>query len=159
MKILLNLLFIFSFLFITGCQSDAISIENIAASTRDKLPTSVGDMSPTQPFEYNEGIDMLDPTINSDPQAQKMTQLAKESLSRKFKISEDQIHLSSLEVMTWPDSGLGCPQAGIVYAQVITPGFQILFEAMGQTFSYHTDNTERVILCDVRPPHEIFLPP
>ena len=151
MKILFN--FLFLFVFVTACQADAISPENIT------LPASTGDVSPTLPSEYNEDADVPNPTINPDPQAQKMIQLAKESLSRKFKINEDQIHLSSVEAMTWSDAGLGCPQAGIVYAQVITPGFQILFEAIGQTFSYHTDNTERVILCDVRPPHEIFLPP
>jgi hypothetical protein len=88
-----------------------------------------------------------------------MIQLAKESLARKLKISEDQIYLFSAEAMIWPDASLGCPQSEIVYAQVQTPGFQIQLEAIGQSFSYHTDTVERVILCDIHPPDEIFLPP
>lgn len=152
MKISLYLFVIFGFLFITGCQSDAISAENVT------IPISTSEISPLQ-TPKSEGTDMSDPTINPDPQAQNMIQLAKESLARKFKISEDQIYVSSCKAIVWPDASLGCPQSGIVYTQVLTPGFQVLLEAIGKSFSYHTDGTERVILCDVRPPNEIFLPP
>ena len=61
---------------------------------------------------------MSDESPTVSPQAQIMVNLAKESLARKFKISEDKIHLFSVEPMVWPDAGLGCPQAGIVYAEV-----------------------------------------
>ena len=61
--------------------------------------------------------------------------------------------------MTWPDASLGCPQTGFVYDQVLTPGFQILFEAGGQSYSYHTDDTSRVIVCRIHPVDEIFLTP
>ncbi len=148
MKTLFNLLVIFGFLFIAGCQSDATSTESTTTP-----------ISPSLPSEYNESVDMSNPTLNPDSKAPKMIRLAKESLARKFKISEDQINLFSVEAMVWPDASLGCTQSGIIYAQVATPGFQILLEAMGQSFSYHTDDTERVILCDIRPPDNIFLPP
>jgi len=105
------------------------------------------------------GFSMPELTTIPDPNAQKLVQLAKESLARKFKISADQIHLSSVEAVTWPDASLGCPQPGILYAQVVTPGFQILLEAIGQAFTYHTDAKDRVILCDMRPPDEIYMPP
>ncbi|MCE9645599.1 MAG: hypothetical protein K8S20_06330 [Chloroflexi bacterium] len=135
-------------LFITGCQPDAFA----GASPTFPISTSL-------PAENNEGDEMYDPVINPDLQAQKMIQLAKLSLAGKLKISENKIHLAEMVAMAWPDTSLGCPQEGIVYAQVVTPGFQILLETMGQTFSYHTDDSERVVLCDIRPPHEIFLPP
>ena len=102
---------------------------------------------------------MPDLPMTPDPDAQRMVQLAKESLAGKFKISVDQIHLSSVQAMNWPDASLGCPQPGILYAQVVTAGFQIMLEAIGQAFVYHTDATDRVILCDMRPPDEIFPPP
>lgn len=114
---------------------------------------------PPPPGTGMEGTAMSDESMPQDPAAQRMVQLAKESLARKFKISVDQIFLSSVDAMNWPDASLGCPQPGILYAQVMTPGFQIMLEAIGQAFTYHTDTTERVILCDVRPPDEIFLPP
>lgn len=153
MKILLKLLVISGILFTTGCQSNAISTENI------NMPTPASGVSPSLPSEIKEGVDMSDPTINPDPDAEKIIQLAKESLARKFKVSEDQIHLFSIESMIWPDASLGCPQAGMVYAQVLTPGYQILFEAAGQSYSYHTDDVNRVILCQIHPPDNIFPTP
>ena len=144
MKILFNVLVIFGFLFVTGCQPAAI-------------PTGDTVTSPTA--ENNGGVDMSTPTLNPDPNAQRMTQLAKESMAKKFKVSEDQVHLSSVEAMIWPDASLGCPRAGEIYAQVLTPGFQILFEANGQSASYHTDDTSRVILCLIHPVDNIFLTP
>lgn len=159
MKILLNLFVICVLLTIAGCQSDAISTETVIMPTLNILPTSIGNLSPTLQYKNNEGDAMSDPTINPDPNAQKMVQLAKESLARKFKINEDQINLFSVEAMNWPDASLGCPQAEIVYAQVITPGFQILFESIGQSYSYHTDNIDRVILCQIHPPDNIFPTP
>jgi len=45
------------------------------------------------------------------------------------------------------------------YAQVETPGYMILLEAGGQSYNYHTDAIETVVLCDAKAPGEIFLPP
>ena len=47
--------------------------------------------------------------------------------------------LSSARPVDWPDASLGCPQEGQVYAQVVTPGFSLVFEVQGQTYEVHTD--------------------
>ena len=39
----------------------------------------------------------------------------------------------------WGDTSLGCPMPGLVYAQVITPGFRLVFDYQGQQNEYHTD--------------------
>lgn len=148
MKTIFGMLVILGVLFVAGCQADTNATDNATTPISTSLPT-----------QFNEGDDMSDPIPNPDPMVQKMVQLARESLSRKFKVSEDQINLFSVEAMTWPDASLGCPQAGIIYAQVITPGFQILFEAAGQSYSYHTDTIDRVVLCQIHPPDNIFPTP
>ncbi len=148
MKAMFNLLVLIGILFTTSCQPAKTSTEKAPA------PTSTSNI---QPPENNEGVDMTD--LIGNPQAKIMIQLAKESLARKFKISGDQIHLASIQAITWPDSSLGCPQTGFVYEQVLTPGFQMLFEAGGQSYSYHTDAASRVILCRIHPVDEIFLTP
>jgi hypothetical protein len=101
------------------------------------------------------------PTDSSelDPAAMKMAEKAREHLVKKFKLSSEQISVFSVQKATWPDAGLGCPQEGMSYAQVETPGYMILLEAGGQTYNYHTDAAENVILCDAKAPGEIFLPP
>ncbi len=52
---------------------------------------------------------------------------------------------------TWPDTSLGCPQKGMMYAQVITPGFRVVLAVNDQDYEYHTDNA-RVVLCSPQLP-------
>jgi hypothetical protein len=62
------------------------------------------------------------------------------------------VTLVASEATEWPDSGLGCPSPDALYLTVITPGYRITLEAEGQTYVYHTDRLENVVLCvDGRP--------
>ena len=36
------------------------------------------------------------------------------------------------------DGSLGCPQPGMNYVMMITPGYLIMLEANGQAYEYHT---------------------
>ena len=45
-----------------------------------------------------------------------------------------------IEAIEWPDSALGCPQPDMVYAAVITPGYQVTITAQGTTYLVHTDS-------------------
>jgi hypothetical protein len=56
------------------------------------------------------------------------------------------VRVARVEPRDWPDSSLGCPRAGMGYAQVITPGYLILLEVAGQTLEYHADRN-RAELC------------
>lgn len=40
----------------------------------------------------------------------------------------------SLEAAEWPDSSLGCPEEGRMYAQVVTPGHRVVLETGGGTY-------------------------
>ena len=64
-------------------------------------------------------------------------------------ISADEITLVTAEAVDWPDSSLGCPQPGMMYGQVITPGYKIVLEAGGVEYSFHTDANPdgQLILC------------
>ncbi len=54
-----------------------------------------------------------------------------------------------MERRSWPNAGLGCPEPGRSYAQMVTAGFLIELEAEGRTYRYHTD--ERTVrLCEDR---------
>ncbi len=49
----------------------------------------------------------------------------------------------------WNDTSLGCPMPGMAYAQVITPGFRLVFEYQGQQSEYHTDQDgSNVVTCE-----------
>jgi len=49
----------------------------------------------------------------------------------------------------WANAAIGCEEAGVSYAQVITPGYRMIFEFEGETYEVHTsaDGTQ-VARCD-----------
>jgi hypothetical protein len=47
----------------------------------------------------------------------------------------------------WSDSSLGCPEPGVTYAQVITPGYLIELSTGGLTYEVHTDLNGRAVIC------------
>jgi hypothetical protein len=75
---------------------------------------------------------------------------AKEQLVEEVDgIEFDEIEVVSAEAVEWPDAALGCPQGDMMYAQVITPGYQIVLEADGEEYDFHTESSAegQIILC------------
>jgi hypothetical protein len=85
--------------------------------------------------------------VTPPPVAQDVVRLAREDLAQKLGLAPEAIQLVSVEGVEWSDTSLGCPQPGMMYAQVITPGFRVMLEAGGQTYEYHTDTGNYVVLC------------
>lgn len=48
----------------------------------------------------------------------------------------DDIEIVSIDSQTFNDASLGCPEAGKMYAQVLTDGFVALLDADGQELDY-----------------------
>jgi hypothetical protein len=88
-----------------------------------------------------------------------MVKMSIEMLHQKFNIPTEAVSVTEVTPMTWPDASLGCPKRGVLYIQTITPGFQILLEAEGHVFTFHTDEKSLAVLCSVEPPDEIYLQP
>ncbi|MBU0491126.1 MAG: hypothetical protein KKA73_20655 [Chloroflexi bacterium] len=84
-------------------------------------------------------------------EAQDAVALARADLARHLGlVTETAIAVTSVEAMDWPSTALGCPQPGVVYAQIITPGYQIVLAARGDQFTYHTDSGATVVLCETK---------
>jgi hypothetical protein len=98
---------------------------------------------------YPEGTPSFDPALNA------IVSRAKNELSQKTGVNMERISVLEVEAVEWPDSSLGCGEPGTVYLPVITPGFRILLEADGQIYSYHTNASDQIILCDQPQPIKI----
>jgi hypothetical protein len=72
--------------------------------------------------------------------------LAKSDLSKRTGVPVAKISVVSSEAVEWPNSALGCPEPGMVYAQVITPGRKVVLNAGGKTYEYHTGDG-RAVTC------------
>lgn len=69
--------------------------------------------------------------------------------ARLVGVAPDQVTVVSVQGVDWPDTSLGCPRPGHMYAQVITQGYRVILEAKGQRFEYHTDMGNRAVLATV----------
>jgi hypothetical protein len=69
-------------------------------------------------------------------------------LARQTAMDAGEISVISVEATDWPDPSLGCPKPGLMYPQVITPGYRIVLETQGATYEYHTDTSgQRAVTC------------
>jgi hypothetical protein len=79
--------------------------------------------------------------------AQEITNLVEQDLAERANVSRDKITVLSVKAVEWPDASLGCPEPGKMYAQVITPGYEIVLQAGGQEYTYHTGGNN-FVLCE-----------
>jgi len=86
-----------------------------------------------------------------------MVQQAKIDLIQKSGLSPDKIIVLEVEAVEWSDSGLGCPESGMSYLQIMTPGYRIVLEVSGQTYEYHSNRDAYVIYCEN--PNPLISPP
>jgi hypothetical protein len=58
----------------------------------------------------------------------------------------------SAEATTFPSGALGCPEPGMMYTDVLTPGYRVVVEAGGVSYDYRaSERGEAVRWCE-RPP-------
>ncbi len=76
-----------------------------------------------------------------------MLDLVKQDLAKQLSVTVDQITVVSVTPMEWPDSSLGCPQPGMAYSQIVTPGYRIILSQGQKQYDYHTDRSATIVLC------------
>jgi hypothetical protein len=126
------------------------SIESLVTTIPTTSDANIEETNMSKPLHSGDEI----PT-----EAEALVELAKQRLVAKYGFILDEIALLSVTPRVWPDSSLGCPRNDQAYAQIITPGFQILFQHGVTVYTFHTDLSEQVILCQERPPDDIFIQP
>ena len=134
MKSKLSLIYFVLLFSMIGCQPiTEMKAEPLPSSS--PTPTSVPTYSTAQP---NSDLDHL-------------TQLAIADLAQRLEQEPDVIAVIGAQPITWLDASLGCPQSGILYAQVQTAGYIIQLEANSERYEYHTDMDNTVFLCEPTP--------
>lgn len=84
----------------------------------------------------------------SEPQ-QQLVDMAKTELSAEMGYAPEQITVTSIQGVDFSDASLGCPEEGMMYAQVITSGYQFMLEVDGTEYEYHGagQGNGRVVRC------------
>lgn len=65
-----------------------------------------------------------------------------------LRIPAAEIQVTAVEAVDWNDSSLGCPRSGMMYAQVITPGYRVTVLAGGKTYQVHMDTNGYGLICN-----------
>ncbi len=64
---------------------------------------------------------------------------ARNFLDEEMSIDSTSPTLARIERVDWSDASLGCPAPGVSYAQVIVPGFNLVFDNGGQSVEVHSN--------------------
>jgi len=106
----------------------------------------LGELTPET--DNGEDEDMVEAPAPGVPDQQvRLVSLTSQDLSLRLGLDVAEIQLEELREVDWNDGSLGCPAPGGMYIQVITPGYEIILSAGGQSYSYHTDLDDYFVLC------------
>lgn len=85
---------------------------------------------------------VVDPHVNAENAVRRV-------LSQRLGVSPTSLLLITFELKDWPDAGLGCPEPGQRYAQVVTPGFRLVMETTTEDprrrYEYHLNEDATVV--------------
>jgi hypothetical protein len=88
---------------------------------------------------------------------------AQQDLATRLGLGVEQVEVLDVVETTWPDASLGCPQPGMVYAQVEQTGLVIRLRADGKMYFYHSGEAQQPFLCEAMtlnvPTDDEFVPP
>ena len=83
-----------------------------------------------------------------DPAPAAIESAARTLLADELDVDAGDLTLERSEPMAWSDASLGCPQEGYAYAQVITPGYRLIFNHAGVSHAVHANaDGAYVVIC------------
>ena len=135
-------------------NQDELKLDPQAASPAATVPIpSANPSTASQPA--SEGLfdtPTQEPVVTiNPPQSESLTKklaaLTVADLAARLSLDANQITVLSTQPVTWPNSALGCPLPGKVYAQSRIPGFRITLQSAGTQYVYNTDQTGTVLFC------------
>ena len=144
----------------TGCTPAPVKVTKPAAepsvASPLALPTVSEPLDNTSPLAQPTVGQDLSPTpmppgktgVSIPAQATKAVAWAQADLAARLNVATDQVTIVAIEFVQWRDASLGCPQPGMMYAQVITPGYRILLQSGEQLYEYHSaQGRDSAVLC------------
>ena len=140
---IISLIVIWEFILTTGCQANSAGTGLPMLNTASPNPVSPtqGDaqMTPSLPVPANASL-------------QSLIEKTKEDLANRMAIPTEKISFAEITEVEWSDSSLGCPQPGMDYLQVITPGYRIVLEVNDQIHEYHSNRDTYFVYCENQVP-------
>lgn len=87
-----------------------------------------------------------------DPGLQDLITNVKADLAGRLSLPMEEITLIEFNEVEWSDSSMDCPEPGMSYLQVITPGYRIILQANNNSYEYHSNRDSYFVYCEGRIP-------
>lgn len=82
------------------------------------------------------------------PPLAEVIEAARADAARRSGLAAGAFEVIEARAVTWPDGSLGCPQPGMMYVQVITPGYQVVFDVDGVQYDIRASAQGGALLCE-----------
>jgi hypothetical protein len=77
----------------------------------------------------------------------KLVETSRQDLAKRLSVAVTDITLVEAAPVVWSNSSLGCPQPGMVYADVLTPGFLVVLRSGDRQHEYHAGSNQVPAYC------------
>jgi hypothetical protein len=111
------------------------------------LPTVAAPLPPVPPVSSPGPSPSSDSSSNAEAQAAVDAALQDAAGRLSLATGAGDMHVQQVDARQWPDSSLGCPRPGVMYSQIVTPGYLIVISAAGKQLEYHADSRGRIVFC------------
>jgi hypothetical protein len=148
LRIVVSLIVLCGFLFSTGCRANSVDGGEPLEVTSSPVPAPPSTSPPVSPTD-GDATQMVQPLPTSSKLGlQVLIEKTQEDLAQRLSVPITQITLDEATEVEWSDSSLDCPQPGMEYLQVITPGYRIVLQVNNQSYEYHTNRDAYFVYCD-----------
>ena len=121
----------------------------VATAEVTATPAPPSEQTPMTPEAVDEAQEEVEEeTMTPQPANYEVAALAVEDLAARLSVPVEQIQVREVRAVTWPDASLGCPQPGMMYAQVTQDGLLIRLSAGQEMYFYHSGTNQKPFLCE-----------
>jgi hypothetical protein len=93
-------------------------------------------------------LDSLPAGMNVGEVPPDLALVAVADLMQRAGVAADAVSVVSGEAVEWPDGAIGCARPGMMYPQVITPGYKLVLAVGERQYTYHAASEGPFFLCE-----------
>lgn len=132
----------------TACVQAGAGPSATPSPTGSPAPSASAEGAPpgNSPSPSGTGGPGAAPTGGEVPAA--ILDAAKADLAKRTGLDPATFTVIRADAVVWADGSLGCPVPGMMYVQMVTPGYWIVLGAGGASYDYRSGRSGPLRLCD-----------